>query len=136
VSKPLAVPPDAERVVIDYLTTALAARGQDVTVGVVIPATWTTGTKPHVQVALDGTPIVTYPVLWRASVRVTVWASTTTAAKTLAALAHGLLLIHPGSADVGSIRNLTGILPTRDPNTGAQLATVSVQVNLRGSVLA
>lgn len=134
--KPLAVPPDAERVVIDYLTAALAARSQDVTVGVNIPTTWTTATKPHVQVGWDGTPEVTYPVLWRCSVRVTAWSSSTTTAKALAALAHGLLLSHPGSAEVGSIRPGTGVLPTKDPDTGAQLASVSVQVNLRGSVLA
>jgi len=43
-TKPLCVPPDAERVVIDFLTTALAARSQDVTVGVDLPTTWTTTT--------------------------------------------------------------------------------------------
>jgi len=60
--KTLAIPPDAEHVAIDYLTTALAARGQDVTVGVDVPTTWATTTKSHVQVALDGTPIVEYPI--------------------------------------------------------------------------
>lgn len=135
-SKPLVIPPRAEHVVIDYLTAALAARGQDVTCGEPIPATWTTTTKPHVQVALDGTPEVIYPILWRATMRVTCWASSTTAAQDLAALAHGLMLSHPGSPEVGSVRPLTGVLPTRDPDTGAQLASVSVQVNLRGSVLA
>ena len=133
--KPLAIPPDAEHVVIDYLTPALLARGQDVTCGVNIPTTWTTTTKPHVQVALDGTPIVEYPVLWRASIRVTCWASSTTAAKALVALAHGLMLQHPGSPEVGSVRPLTGTLPTRDSVTGAQLASVTVQVNLTGTVL-
>jgi len=135
VSKPLAIPPDAEHVTIDYLTTALAGRGQDVTVGVDIPTTWAAGTKPHVQVALDGTPAMQYPVLWRCTLRVTAWSSSTTTAKALVALAHGLLLQHPGSTEVGSIRPLTGTLPTRDPVTGAQLASVTVQVNLLGSVL-
>ena len=133
--KTLAVPPDAEHVAIDYLTTTLAARGQDVTVGVDVPTTWTTTTKSHVQVALDGTPIVEYPILARASVRLTAWASSTTAAKALAALAHGLMLSHPGSPEVGSVRPLTGVLPTRDSVTGAQLASVTVQVNLTGTVL-
>jgi len=135
VSKPLAIPPDAEHVTIDYLTPALLARGQDVTVGVDIPTTWATGTKSHVQVALDGTPEVTYPIRWRTTIRLTAWASTTTAAKALAALAHGLMLQHPGSPEVGSVRPLTGTLPTRDPVTGAQLASVTVQVNLTGTVL-
>jgi hypothetical protein len=135
VSKPLVVPPDAEHVAIDYLTPALAARGQDVTCGVNIPTTWTSTTKPHVQVALDGTPEITYPIRWRTTIRVTAWASSTTTAKALVALAQGLLLQHPGSPEVGSVRPLTGTLPTRDPVTGAQLASVTVQVNLKGSAL-
>jgi hypothetical protein len=135
VSKPLAVPPDAERVVVDYLTAALAARLQDVTVGVDIPATWVTGTKAHVQVGHDGTPEVRYPVLWRASVRVTCWHASTTTSKALVALCQALLCAHPGSAQVASVQPLTGVLPTRDPDTGAQLASVSVRVNLLGTVL-
>lgn len=134
--KPLAIAPDAERIVVDYLTTSLAARSQDVTVGVNVPATWATGTKPHVQVGHDGTPVVQYPILALASVRVTCWHASTTTAKDLAALCEGLLLSHPGSASVGSVRPGTGVLPTRDRDTGAQLATVSVRVNLRMTVLA
>lgn len=135
-SKPLAVTPDAERLVIDYLTGALGARAQDVTVGTIVPAAWVSGTKAHVQVGLDGTPSVTYPVLWRASVRITAWSSSTTAAKALAALCEALMLSHPGSAGVASVQSLTGVLPVKDPDTGAQLASVSVRVNLLGSVLA
>jgi len=132
--KLLTVPPDAEHLAIDYLTTALAARGEDVTVGVNIPATWTTTTKSHVQVMLIGTPEVEYPILARASVGVTCWNSSTTTAKALAALCMGLLCSHPGGDGVASIRPLTGVLPTRDPDSGAQLAAISVRVNLRMTV--
>jgi hypothetical protein len=134
--KTLARPPRAETVVIDYLTAALAAHGQDVTCGEGIPATWSPGTKPHVQVGHDGTPIVQYPILWRASVRVTAWATATTVAQDLAGLCEALLLCHPGSTSVGSVQSLTGMFPTRDPDTNAQLATVSVRVNLLGAVVA
>lgn len=134
--KPLVVPPNVEAIVGDYLRTTLLARGQDVTVGVVIPPTWSSTTKPHLQVALDGVPSVTYPVLWECSVRVTAWASGTTTAQTLVNLAFGLLCSHPGSAQVGSIRPLTGCLPARDPDTGAQLASVTVEVNLLGALVA
>jgi len=83
----------------------------------------------------NGAREVTYPIRWRTTIRLTAWASTTTTAKALVALAHGLMLSHPGSPEVGSVRPLTGTLPTRDPVTGAQLASVTVQVNLVGSVL-
>lgn len=134
-SKPLAVPPDAERVVIDYLTSTLAALGNDVTVGLNIPSAWVAGTKAHVQVGLDGTPSIEYPILWRASVRVTCWHASTTAAKSLAAMCQALLCAHLGSSQVASVQSLTGVLPTRDPDTGAQLASVSVRVNLLGTVV-
>lgn len=133
--KPLTVPRDAEHVVIDYLAAALLARGQDVTCGVTIPTAWTTTTKPHVQVGWDGTPESIYPIMDRATVRVTAWASTTTAAKALVGLCEGLLLSHPGSVEVGSVQGLTGTLPAQDPATKAQLASISVRVNLRRTVL-
>lgn len=134
--KPLATPADAERIVVAYLTTILASRGTDVTVGVVIPTEWQRGTKPHVQVALDGTPEVTYPALWRSTVRVTVWATATTDAKSLANVVLALLLSYGGDSDIHSIRPLTGVLPARDPATSAELASITVQVNLRGHVIA
>jgi hypothetical protein len=135
VSKPVAVPADAERTAVDILTAALAARAQDVTVGVDLPAAWTSGTKPHVQVALDGTPELTYPVMWSATVRVTCWHSSTTTAKALAALCQAILCSYAGSAAVASVQPLTGVLPTRDPDTGAQLASITVRMNLLGMVV-
>lgn len=135
-SKPLAAAPDAERVTVDYLTTAMAARGETCTVGVVIPTVaWTPTTTSHVQVALDGTPVVQYPVMESATVRVTAWAGTTTEAKRLLRLSLALLLAHPGGSGVGSVRPLTGCLPATDPVTKAQLASGSVRMNLRMSVL-
>jgi hypothetical protein len=131
---PVAVPAKAERVTIDYLTSVLASRGQDVTVGVTIPTTWVVGTKPHVQVALDGTPTVAYPVLWRASVRITVWHASTTTAQDLAALCQALMCAHPGSPQVASVKPLAGVLPARDPDSGAQLASVTVRLNLLGQL--
>lgn len=130
--KPLIVAPDAEHVTVDYLTAALAARGEDVSVGVTVPRGWKPGAKPHVQVGHDGTPVVEYPVLWRASVRVTAWHESTTTAKDLAGLCEALLLSHPGSTQVASVRPGTGVLPTKDPDTGAQLASISVRMNLLG----
>ena len=135
-SKPLAVAPDAERLTIDYLVAALAARSVAATVGVDIPTTWAPTSTQHLQVALDGTPSLEYPILARATVRLTAWASSTTAAKALVSLAQGLMCSHPGDVSVASVQALTGVLPTRDPDSGAQLASCTVRVNLRMSVLA
>lgn len=132
--KPLAVTPPAERAVIDYLTPLLASHGKDVTCGVNVPETWTTATKAHVQVGLDGTPEVHYPIYADAAIRVTVWHASTTTAQSLAALCEGLLLSHPGGTVVSGIKPGTGVLPTRDPDTGAQLATIGVSVRLRYAV--
>lgn len=133
-TKPVAVPPDAERVTIDYLTSTLASRGQDVTVGVNLPTAWVKGTKPHVQVALDGTPEIQYPILWLASMRVTVWHESTTTAKALAALCQGLLLAHPGDSMTAGCLPGTGVLPAQDPDTKAQLASISVVMKLLGQL--
>jgi len=127
VTKPLAVAPDIERITVDYLTATLAARSQDVTVGVNVPTTWTTATKAHVQVALDGTPVVAYPVMARPTVRVTAWHASTTTAKALAALCEGLLLSHPGTPAVAGFLAGTGVFPAKDPATGAQLASITVR---------
>ena len=134
-SKPLAVTPSAERAVIDYLTLLLAAHGEDVTCGVNVPSTWAPGTKSHVQVGLDGTPVVRYPIYADAAIRVTVWNASTTVAQAIAALCEGLLLSHPGGPVVSGIQSGTGVLPTKDPDTGAQLATIGVEVRLRYSAL-
>ena len=134
--KILAVAPPAERAVIDYLTPLLASHGKDVTCGVNVPLTWAAGTKSHVQVGLDGTPVVRYPVYAMAAIRVTVWNASTTVAQSLAALCEGLLLSHPGDDVVSGVKPGTGVLPTKDPDTGAQLAMIAVEVRLTYTVLA
>jgi hypothetical protein len=100
-----------------------------------LPTTWVKGTKPHVQVALDGTPEIDYPILWRASVRVTLWHESTTTAQDLAALCQGLLLAHPGDSLTSGCLPGTGVLPAEDPDTKAQLASISVVMKLLGQLV-
>lgn len=139
--KTLAVEPDAEKLVRDYLKPALISRGKDVTVSSNIPATWNPlpisegGTKAHILVALDGTPSAVYPIVSAASVRITAFASGSTEAKTLATLCQGLLLAHSGGGGISGIGYLSGLLPAEDPNTKAQLASIAVRVKLHYSVL-
>lgn len=131
-AKPLVAPPDPERLIVDLLTGLLASRGEDVTVGVEVPSTWTTGQKPHVQVALDGTPTVQYPVLWVATMRVTSWADGPTEAKDRANLCQALLLAHTGADGLAGCLPGTGVLPARDNATDAALASITVRAKLRG----
>ncbi len=134
-AKPLAVPVDAERATSVLLLSLLTGRGEDVTVGVELPEKWKLGSKAHVQVALDGTPEVLYPVRARATVRITVWHDHTTNSKRLANLCMGLLLSYPGDRDVASYQALTGVLPATDPDTKADLASITVRAVMRFTAL-
>ena len=129
-TKPVAIPTDAERATKDYLIAQFAARGTDVTCAIGEPQTWAAATKSHVQVALDGTPSATYPVTAASTVRLTAWAVKTTDAKNLCALAQGIMLAHQGGGGIQSVNFLTGTLPTKDEDTGAQLASATVRVNV------
>lgn len=126
---------DAETACKDYLKAELAARAESATVGVGLPGTWTTSSPTHVSVEMDGTPLLTYPVVARATVRVTAWASSRTEAKRVVGLCMGLLLAHPGSDDLWSITPLTGVLPARDPDNGAPIASVTVRASVRPTVV-
>lgn len=123
--------PDAERLVRNILATELAAVGETCTVGVGVPPDWTPGTGSHIQVSLDGTPDGDHPVTVNASVRVVAWAANTTEAKRLAALAQGLLLAHNGGGGIATTRFETGVLPARDLEQRAELASTTTRVTLR-----
>jgi hypothetical protein len=137
--KVLAIFGDAEVLLKTYLATALAARSESyaigATVGLILPAGWTRAAAPFVLVAWDGTPVVTHPVMAAATVRLTVWHATATKAKALAALVQALALIYPGGGGIASVNVLTGVLPAVDDDNGADIASVTVRVHLRSTVL-
>ena len=126
--KPTVFYPDAEDTTCDRLDLLLA--DEDCTVGIGKPTDWTTASAPHVQVNLDGTPRIEHPVVAYSTLRVTVWAYGTTAAKTLAATAMGLLLAEP------YVSPLTGLLPASDKASGADLASFTCRVATRSQPLA
>lgn len=130
--KPVVAPPDGERLAVDYLETLLPAYGQDVTVGVDLPSSWTVKSKPHVLVGMDGTPTGNPPALFNTVIRVSVWAPSTTAAKALAGLCQGLLLAHQGQPGWDGCRFGTGVLAGSDPDSKAPLASITVIAKLRG----
>lgn len=133
--KLIAITVSAEVVAVDYLEAGLALQGEGVTVGAHEPTDWSVATKPHVQVALDGTPNGTYPMTAAATLRITVWATSTGEAQRIDQLARAVMLAHPGGSGVQSVREGIGMLPTRDPDTRAELATCTVRMNLGYTVV-
>jgi hypothetical protein len=115
--------PDAEVATRVALTELLAA--EDCTVAIGKPTDWTVESIPHVQVSLDGTPRIDHPVIAYSTLRITVWDHNPGPAKDLAALAMGLLLAEP------YVSPLTGLLPARDPRSGADLASFTCRVATR-----
>jgi hypothetical protein len=126
---------DAEVACVDYLTEQLTDRGETVTVGVGLRGSWTKAAAPHVGVEVDGTLVRDYPIVGRATVRVTVWSSGNTTSKRLAGLCMALLLSHPGDDDLWSVSPLTGVLPARDPDNSAPIASITVRANCRPTVV-
>lgn len=141
--KVLATPPDVLDLVVNYLTPLLISRGEDVTVGDELPASWSAlpiskgGSKPHILVAHDGTPNATYPIVAAASVRVTAFCGKTAQRRAfhLSTLCQGLLLARTAGGGMGSIQFLSGALPAKDPDTNAAMSFVAVRVNLLYTVL-
>lgn len=119
--------PDAERAVVDWLTGKL----DGATVGVGVPATWDKSDPsqvPHVRVVSDGTPTIIWPAAQGTTIRLVTYHPTTSGAKRLAARSQGILCSIPADGVTVSARPLTGVLPGRDPDTGAQIASTTSEV--------
>lgn len=123
--------PDVERLVVEYLTEHLGRYEDDITVGVGVPSDWTPESPTHLQVVSDGIFSLDHPVAAHATVRLVARAATTTEAKRIAALAFGVLCAHPGSGGIAGARPFTGPLAARDPETRAELASVTARVTVR-----
>lgn len=124
--------PDAQALTADLLAEELAAYEPDAAVTEEPIRGWRPETSPeYVQVAWDGTPIVQHPIVAHATIRLVAWALTSDRAKALVALAQGLLLAHAGGSGIARIGALTGVLPARDQETGAELASVTLRVTVR-----
>lgn len=127
--KPEVEPRDTERLVVDFLDGEIS----DVcTVGVGVPETWTPASElPHLEVALDGEFVQSWPVATVCTVRLVARAASTTEAKALCGLAFGVLCAHNGDGVIAGTRPLTGVIPARDPQTQAELAAATVRVTVR-----
>jgi hypothetical protein len=118
---------DVETVAVDVLAAALA--DEDVTVSVGVPADWTPDSLPHIEVRHDGTPDMTsHPVAGLAVLSLIARARKTSDAKRWASVAQSILC--DSHDQIGALA-LTGVLPARDPETRAELASTTVEVVAR-----
>ncbi len=124
----LAQPPDVEKLVVDYLTANI--NEVSATVGVGVPAGWTTASPPHIEV--DSFSVSNeHPILYRPRVRLIARAASTTEAKRLASKALGVLAAHPGGGGIINAIPLLGPDPVRDDATHTELASVELSVSVR-----
>jgi hypothetical protein len=123
---------DGERESVDWLLDELHYRWpSEHTVGVDLPADWTTDADPHVQVSLDGTPSAVHPIIARQTIRLTAYSGSKTTSKRLVAVAQSVLLVHSGNEVVSNVEFLTGVQPAKDPTTGAEIASATVRMTVR-----
>jgi hypothetical protein len=135
--RPLVTFPDAEEAMLGYLKPLWQARAEDefrpVTFGNAFPAKSPAGKATHLQIELDGTPVVEYPAVERATVRFTLWAAPgqQDAAKAAAGITQALVATHPGDQDVAATRLLTGRLKGADPTTRYPFVSFTARISLR-----
>lgn len=128
---------DPERLTVDYLTTQFASRAETYapdTVTSDFPTAALTGDATHLQVEVEASDSDDYPATERAQVRVTAWAAPgkRTNVKSLAGLAHALLLAHPGDDSVAGTGPLLGRSNViEDPATKNLMVWFLARVNLK-----
>lgn len=141
-TKPLVEFPDAEAKVIAYLdaayTGSLASRKPG-TISTQPPQTALAANAEWLQVEMDGSFVNDFPATERATIRCNYYTAPDrrTAVKAGAALAAGLLGIHPGDAYVYGTTPLIGRSQViTDPQTKNLMCWFTYRVNLRPAVLA
>ncbi|MGV9666935.1 hypothetical protein [Nocardia niigatensis] len=129
--KPLRIPGDPAKAIKNHLAAVLPSKvaAPAPTVGLVLPAAWTTKSPPAVVVFDDGGPNA-WPVSTRPTIRVTVWADGRDRSRSIAAAA--LALLAAGEVpDVATITEPSGLLEARDSNNSAILASFTVRAQSR-----
>lgn len=133
---PLVVFGDAVAAAVTVLRAALADRAEDfaqgATVGRRVPGDRSTETPmtPFVLVAKDSDVPHNSMANAVCTLRVTVWHSTTDQAHDLAMLCQALLVVHSGPV-IRGVRPATGPLAAVDPDSGLELASITVTANIR-----
>ncbi|WP_306358849.1 MULTISPECIES: hypothetical protein [unclassified Nocardia] len=125
------VPADPAKAIKTHLAAVLPplVAAPAPTVGMVLPANWTTSSAPAVVVFDDSGPTV-WPVLTRPLIRITVWANGRDRSLAVAGAALGVVMAHriPG---VATITDPSTLLEARDSKTGGILASFTVRTQAR-----
>lgn len=95
-----------------------------------VPEKWTPADGAILVVADDGGPMV-WPIMSQHTIRLTAWAAGRSEARSIAALAAGLLGSGRPSGVAHVSRDMGAILDARDKNTGAFLASVLITAHAR-----
>lgn len=134
--KPAVVFPDPLIATLDVLRAGVPTHVPGATFGTVPPSAQRSddASAPYAFVDLDA---VTgqYPVHMSATVRVVAYAATPAQTLALAQVCRAILLSHPGDAAARSFGELTGPIPTTDPDTDAPVAFFTVAARLRPTPL-
>lgn len=119
-------PPAPARLVADYVSTMV---NSPASAGVALDPDWKLGGPPCLVVFDDGGTYV-WPICLDTRLRVTVWASTRTTARGMAAWATGLLMGHsiPG---IAKLDDPSGILDSVDSKNGGNMASFTIGARAR-----
>lgn len=127
----------------DYLQAALERPSlvgrpdvQGARVGLFLPGGYVPADgPPFVRLSRDGTPSATYPIVAARTLRVVVWHTGPTHARSLAELCLALLLTHPGGQVLAGCSFLTGVQPATDPDNGGDIAAFTVRARVGAQVI-
>jgi hypothetical protein len=134
--KPLVLFGDAQASAASALRTALAGRPESyangAAVGTRVPDARAPESPhlPYVLVRKDSDLPHSSMANSRCTLRVTVWHTDPDQAHDLAMLCQGLLLVHSGPV-IRGVRPGTGPLAAKDPDSGADLSTLTVLANVK-----
>lgn len=125
-TRPQVQPPDVVEPVVAFLEPLVTAPAG---VGKALDPDWKRGDAPWLAVFDDG-GATDWPVAVNPRLRVTVWASTRSAARDMAAWALGVLMAHPVPG-IAQLRDPSSILAADDSQNGGVMASFTIAARAR-----
>jgi hypothetical protein len=130
--KPAVRPVDAAQLIKDWLVLTLAPVFPELAIRLEHHQDWELGDGPELVVFDDSGPLDQWPVATRPTIRITTW--TTGRDVSIANHVLGLMLCTP-IPGIAQVLPGTAVIETRDPATGADLASFTVRTRVRTTAL-